>query len=79
MSRAKKSPKKLTPSEQYKLNHREEMLRKHRQTIYLNDREMAVISAYCSRFQVKHKSVLLRDAILSRVLETLGENPPTLF
>ena len=52
MSRAKKSPKKLTPSEQYKLNHREEMLRKHRQTIYLNDREMAAISAYCSRFQV---------------------------
>ena len=80
MSRVKKSRKKAqTPSAEYLVRHREELLRKHRQVIYLNDREMAAISAYCSRFQVRHRSALLRDAIMSRVLETLGEHPPSLF
>ena len=64
---------------EYLQHHRESLRRKHRQVIYLNEREMAMIEAYCSRFQVKHRSSLLRDAIMSRILETLGENPPTLF
>lgn len=82
MSRNKKSPKKKTRKvfdAEYLQRHKESLRRKHRQVIYLNDREVAMIDAYCSRFQVRHRSSLLRDAIISRILETLGENPPTLF
>ncbi len=81
MSRNKKSPKKKAQvfDAEYLQRHRESLRRKHRQVIYLNDREVAMIEAYCSQFQVRHRSVLLREAILSRILETLGENPPTLF
>jgi hypothetical protein len=81
MPRAKKSKKKSSKvvDADYLSRHKESLRRKHRQVIYLNDRELAAIDAYCSRFQVSHRSILLRDAIMSRVLETLDENPPSLF
>ncbi len=47
--------------------------------IYFNDPEMAAISEYCSRFQVRHRSALMRDAIMSRILEVLDQNPSSLF
>ena len=55
------------------------MIRKNRQVIYLNDKEMAAISEYCSRFKVNTKSVLFRQAIMEKVLKELDSNPPTLF
>ena len=55
------------------------MIRKNRQVIYLNDKEMAAISEYCSRFKVNTKSVLFRQAIMEKILKGLGSNPPTLF
>lgn len=55
------------------------MVRKNRQVIYLNDKEMAAISEYCSRFKVNTKSVLFRQAIMEKILKGLGSNPPTLF
>ena len=58
---------------------KESSVRKNRQVIYLNDKEMAAISEYCSRFKVNAKSVFFRQAILEKVLRELGSNPPTLF
>lgn len=56
------------------------MLRRHnRYMLYFNDSEMAAIEEYCSRFQVRHRSALLRDAIMSRILEVLDQNPSSLF
>ena len=55
------------------------MVRKNRQVIYLNDKEMAAISEYCSRFKVNTKSVLFRQAIMEKILKGLDSNPPTLF
>lgn len=55
------------------------MIRKNRQVIYLNDKEMAAINEYCSRFKVNTKSVLFRQAVMEKVLKELGSNPPTLF
>ena len=55
------------------------MVRKNRQVIYLNDKEMAAISEYCSRFKVNTKSVFFRQAIKEKVLKELDSNPPTLF
>ena len=80
MSRIKKSPKKTKSAKTaFVVRHREQMLRKHRQVIYFNDPEMAAINEYCSRFQVRHRSSLLRDAIMSRILEVLDQNPSSLF
>ncbi len=80
MSRIQKSPKKIHSARSaYSVRHREELRRKHRQVIYFNDPEMAAIEEYCSRFQVRHRSALLRDAIMSRILEVLDQNPSSLF
>lgn len=58
---------------------KESLLRKNRYVLYFNDSEMAAIDAYCRRFKVHAKSVLLREAIMSKVLSELEENHPTLF
>ena len=58
---------------------REELLRRHRQVLLLNDREISAINEYCSRFKVRSKSAFLREAIMNRVLSELEENHPTLF
>lgn len=55
------------------------LIRKNRQVIYLNDKEMAAINEYCSRFKVNTKSVFFRQAIMEKVLKELDSNPPTLF
>ena len=79
MSRIKKTSKKVSAKSAYVVRHRDELRRKHRQVIYFNDPEMAAIEEYCSRFQVRHRSALLRDAIMSRILEVLEQNPSSLF
>ena len=79
MSRIKKSSKNASAKSAYVVRHRDELRRKHRQVIYFNDPEMAAIEEYCSRFQVRHRSALLRDAIMSRILEVLDQNPSSLF
>ena len=55
------------------------LLRKNRYVLYFNDSELAAIDEYCSRFKVHAKSVLFREAIMSKVLSALEENHPTLF
>ena len=55
------------------------LLRRNRHVLYFNDSEMAAIDEYCSRFQVRHRSALLRDAIMFRILEVLDQNPSSLF
>ena len=55
------------------------LIRKNRQVIYLNDKEMAAINEYCSRFKVNTKSVLFRQAIMEKILKGLDSNPHTLF
>ena len=58
---------------------KDSLIRRNRQVIYLNDKEMAAISEYCNRFKVNTKSVLFRQAIMEKILKGLGSNPPTLF
>lgn len=80
MPRVKKSKKKSgSQKSAFLARHREQLRRKHRQVIYFNDPEMAAIAEYCDRFQVRHRSALLRDAIMSRILEVLDQNPSSLF
>ena len=55
------------------------LARRHRQVIYLNDREMAAVRAYCERFSIDTKAPLFRQAIMEKILTELEDNHPTLF
>lgn len=55
------------------------LLRKNRQILYLNDKEVEAIDEYCSMFNVSSKASFLRQAIMEKVLSGLDENHPTLF
>lgn len=76
MARRKKIPG-VDPA--YLEKQRELLLRKNRYVLYFNDSELAAIDEYCSRFKVHAKSVLFREAIMSKILSELEENHPTLF
>jgi DNA repair protein RecN (Recombination protein N) len=55
------------------------LLRKNRQVLYLNDKEVSAIDEYCSVFNVSSKASFLREAIMEKVLSGLDQNHPTLF
>ena len=55
------------------------LVRRHRQVIYLNDKEMEAINQYCEKFRVSTKTVLFREAIMEKVLKELDDSHPTLF
>ena len=75
MGRRKKIPG-VDPA--YLERQRELLLRRNRYVLYFNDSELAAIDEYCSRFKVHAKSVLFREAIMSKILSELEENHPTL-
>ena len=58
---------------------RASLIRRNRQVIYLNDKEMEAVDAYCTRFNVRARAVLFREAVMEKVLSELDENHPTLF
>ncbi len=58
---------------------RDALIRRHRQCVFLNDREKLLIDEYCRRNKVKSRSALIRKIVIERLLTDLGENPPTLF
>lgn len=55
------------------------LIRRHRQVVYFNEKEMAAVEAYCARFGVRAKAALFREAVMEKVLSELEENHPTLF
>lgn len=55
------------------------LLRRNRYVLLLNDSEQAAIDEYCTRFKVRSRSALFREAIMTKVLSELDENHPTLF
>jgi len=76
MARRKKIPG-VDP--EYLEKQKQMLLRKNRHVLYFNDSELAAIDEYCSRFGVKSRSSLMREAIMQKILSELEENHPTLF
>lgn len=76
MPRSKKIPG-VDPA--YLEKQRQQLLHRNRYVLLFNDSEKAAIDEYCSRFQVRARSQLFREAIMSKVLSELEENHPTLF
>ena len=55
------------------------LVRKYRQTVLFNEREISMINRYCKKFNVNSKSALYRKIILTHILEQLDKSNPTLF
>lgn len=67
------------PAADYIARQKSALVRRHRQVIYLNDKEKAAVEEYCSRFGVKCVSTIFREATMERILSQLDECPPSLF
>ena len=76
---AKKKKNTSTVDPEYLKKQKAALVRRHRQVIYLNDKEMEAIECYCEKFRVDTKAVLYREAIMEKVLSQLDDSHPTLF
>ncbi|HQH41530.1 MAG TPA: hypothetical protein PLC81_03915 [Bacteroidales bacterium] len=56
-----------------------ELLRKYRQSVLFNKREIAAINKYCSRYKINNRSRFMREAIISEVLRRFDRDYPSLF
>ncbi|MGC9342123.1 MAG: hypothetical protein ACP5E3_05440 [Bacteroidales bacterium] len=56
-----------------------DLLRKNRQSLLFNNRELKAIEAYCNKYKVTNKSKFMRETILSEVLRKFEEDYPSLF
>lgn len=81
MSKTVTTKKKTEHSDSFSFSQRERdaLIRRHRQCVFLNDREKLLIDEYCRKNKVKSRSALIRKIVIERLLTDLGENPPTLF
>ena len=61
------------------MREREALKRRHRKSVFFNDRELAAIDEYCRKFKVSSRSALIRQATMTHILESLDEAHPTLF
>ena len=58
---------------------REKLVRKHKITFMLNDKEMQAIENYLSRYRIKNKSRFYRETIVRHILKQLEKDTPELF
>lgn len=57
----------------------EKLLRKYRKTILFNEKELAAINHYCSKYKIASKSAFIRNAVIAHIMADLDENYPKLF
>lgn len=57
----------------------EQMKRKNRLSLMLNNREAKALGIYCSRFRIKNKSQFLRTTIMKEIVKRFEEEHPTLW
>ena len=58
---------------------REKLVRKHKITFMLNDKEMEAIENYLSRYRIRNKSRFYRETIVRHILKQLEKDTPELF
>ena len=58
---------------------KEKLVRKHKITFMLNDREMEAIEKYLSRYRIKNKSRFYRETIVRHILKQIEQDTPELF
>lgn len=58
---------------------REKLVRKHKITFMLNDREMEAIEKYLAKYRIKNKSRFYRETIVRHILKQMEQDTPELF
>ena len=58
---------------------REKLVRKHKITFMLNDKEMEAIEKYLSRYRIRNKSRFYRETIVRHILKQMEKDTPELF
>lgn len=57
----------------------EKLLRKYRKTILFNEKEIAAINHYCTKYKIASRSAFIRNAVIAHIMADLDENYPKLF
>jgi hypothetical protein len=58
---------------------KEQLKRKHKQSLALNDYENEALSKYCKKYKIKNRAKFMREAIITAVLKQFDKDYPTLF
>jgi hypothetical protein len=53
--------------------------RVHRKSILFNKKEINAINNYCKKYKIKNRSKLMRELIISSILQKFDEDYPSLF
>jgi len=53
--------------------------RKHRHMVLLNDYEVDAFNRYCKKHKLQNKSKVIREALFTKVIQSLESDYPTLF
>jgi hypothetical protein len=53
--------------------------RKHRNTITLNDSELAALERYCNKYGVKNQTAMMRETIFLKIIDKFQADYPTLW
>lgn len=55
------------------------LIRTIRKTILFNEKEMAAIKRYCTKYKIASSSAFIRTAVMSHIMSDIEENYPKLF
>ncbi|MGL4364752.1 MAG: hypothetical protein ACRCSB_06065 [Bacteroidales bacterium] len=58
---------------------REKQKRSHKKVVSFNDDEFKMLTKFCQEYKVSNQTKLLRQFILTAILEQMEQNPPRLF
>ncbi len=61
------------------LNRDKALIRKHKATFLLNDKENEAINTYCKKHKIANKSKFMRETVMRVVMENFMDDYPTLF
>ncbi|WP_430810224.1 MULTISPECIES: hypothetical protein [unclassified Carboxylicivirga] len=71
--------KKQKKSKQKVISREQALLRKHKATFLLNDKENDAVNIYCKKYKIANKSKFMREAVMRVVMEQFLDDYPTLF
>lgn len=57
----------------------EKLIRKHKITVALNDKELIVLNKYLKKYKIKNKNKLIRQTLFKHILEKFDKDYPSLF
>lgn len=61
------------------LNRDKALIRRHKATFLLNEKENEAINVYCKKYKINNKSKFMRETVMRIVMNHFLEDYPTLF